>query len=61
MDLISIIVPCYNEQEVLLKFYNEMKKVIKEMSDVKFELIFVDDGSKDKTLSILKKYTLLLV
>ena len=55
MDLISIIVPCYNEQEVLLKFYNEMKKVIKEMSDVKFELIFVDDGSKDKTLSILKK------
>lgn len=55
MELISIIVPCYNEQEVLLKFYNEMKKVIKEMSDVKFELIFVDDGSKDKTLSILKK------
>ena len=55
MDLISIIVPCYNEQEVLLKFYNEMTKVIKEMSDVKFELIFVDDGSKDKTLSILKK------
>ncbi|MBQ9792731.1 MAG: glycosyltransferase family 2 protein [Clostridia bacterium] len=55
MSLISVVVPCYNEEKALSFFYEEMSKVRKEMSKEKFELIFVDDGSKDKTLEILKE------
>ena len=54
MDLISIVVPCYNEQEALPAFYKEIHKISKNMNEVEFEFIFVDDGSKDKTLSMLK-------
>lgn len=54
MDLISVVVPCYNEQESLPVFYEEINKVTKEMSNVDFEFIFVDDGSKDKTLELAK-------
>ena len=54
MELISIIVPCYNEQEALPAFYKEIYKVTKAMNHVKFEIIFVNDGSKDKTLSMLR-------
>lgn len=56
MELISIIIPCYNEEDAIPLFYEEIKKVIKKMAKkVNFELIFVDDGSKDKTLSICKE------
>lgn len=51
----SIIIPCYNEQEVLHLYYEEMKKIMDSMSFLSFELIFVDDGSKDNTLNILKE------
>lgn len=54
--LISVIVPCFNEEEAIPYFYEEIKKVSEKMNDVKFEYIFVDDGSKDKTLLILKAY-----
>lgn len=54
MDLISVVVPCYNEQESLPVFYEEITKVAKAMDYVNFEFIFIDDGSKDKTLSIAK-------
>ena len=50
---ISIIVPCYNEQDVLLIFYQEISGVLKSL-DYEYELIFVNDGSKDKTLDVLK-------
>ena len=50
---ISLIVPCYNEQEALPIFYRETKKVMESM-DCDYEMIFVNDGSKDATLSILK-------
>ena len=53
---ISVIVPCYNEEGNIKLFYDEIKNVINDM-DVKLELIFVDDGSKDDTLSIIKKIT----
>lgn len=53
MKKISIIVPCYNESESIPYFYEEVKKVIKEMG-VKLELLFVNDGSKDSTLDIIK-------
>ena len=55
--LISIIVPCYNEQEALPIFYNEMCKVASSMMvkfPVEFEFLFIDDGSKDRTLSMIK-------
>lgn len=47
--LISIIVPCYNEEEGLDLFYLELKKVISNINSYDFEIIFIDDGSKDKT------------
>lgn len=55
MDLISVVVPCYNEQESLPIFYDEVTKVADKMSDVKFEFIFIDDGSKDDTLALAKQ------
>lgn len=54
-DVISIVVPCYNEEESLPYFYKEINKIIDKMKKVKFELIFVNDGSKDNTLKILKE------
>ena len=55
MKKISIVVPCYNEEETLPIFYEEMQKIVKEMSkEAKFEFVFVNDGSKDKTLAILR-------
>ena len=53
-EKISVIVSCYNEEESLPLFYQEMDRVSKQMDNVNFEFIFVDDGSKDKTLPILK-------
>lgn len=52
---ISLIVPCYNEQEALPFFYKEVVKVMSTMS-YEYELVFVNDGSKDETLNLLKKY-----
>ncbi|MBR2678914.1 MAG: glycosyltransferase family 2 protein [Bacilli bacterium] len=54
-DLISVIVPCYNEEEALSLFYKEINKVSKEFTTVDLEFIFVNDGSKDKTLEEIKK------
>lgn len=54
--LLSIIVACYNEEEALPYFYNEICKVAEKMSEVRFEFLFVNDGSKDKTLEILKEF-----
>ena len=53
--LLTVIVPCYNEEEALHFFYREMEKVIGMMQDVEFELLFVNDGSRDKTLEQVKE------
>lgn len=53
--LISVIVPCYNEQEVLNMFYDEITRVAGEMTGYDFEFIFVNDGSRDNTLAICKQ------
>lgn len=59
MSLISVVVPCYNEQEVLPMFYEEIVKVAdgmkKEHSGVDFEFLFINDGSKDRTLQIFRE------
>ena len=52
---ISIIVPCYNEEEVLSQFYKELKKELKELKKLNYEIIFVDDGSEDNTINEIKK------
>lgn len=51
---ISVIVSCYNEQESIPYFYEEITKVADQMKSFHFEFLFVDDGSIDHTLSILK-------
>ncbi len=51
---ISLIIPCYNEEESLLPFYTELNSVSRDMTDYECEMLFIDDGTKDKTLSILK-------
>ena len=58
MKLLSMIVPCYNEEEVLPKFYEEMSSVlrtVRERFSVATELVFIDDGSKDGTLRKLRE------
>ena len=55
MEKISLIIPCYNEEESLPTLYAELKRVTAEMSEYAFEMLFVDDGSTDKTLSLLKE------
>ncbi len=53
MEKISIIVPCYNEQEVLPLFFAEITRVASLMGEYEFEFLFVDDGSKDKTMEVI--------
>ena len=53
--LISAIVPCYNEEEALPYFYKEICRVSGEMEEVDFEFLFIDDGSSDNTLAVLRK------
>ena len=55
MKKISIVVPCYNEEEAIPLFYEEINKTSKEIKDYEFEFIFVNDGSKDKSVSIMKE------
>lgn len=52
--MVSLIVPCYNEEEALPIFYRETKTVL-EKTEYSYELLFINDGSKDGTLAILKK------
>ena len=55
MEKISIIVPCYNEEKAIPLFYEELLKNLKGFhKSVEFEILFVNDGSKDDTLKILK-------
>lgn len=51
--LISIIIPCYNEEEAIPIFHKEVTKVLEDV-EYDYELMFINDGSKDKTLEVLK-------
>lgn len=53
---IVIIVPCYNEEAVLPLFYKEISAILNKIS-IKYEIIFINDGSSDNTLQIIKKLT----
>jgi len=58
VKLVSVVVPCYNEEEVLPMFYDEITKVTDGMTakwpELTFEFLFINDGSKDKTLEIFR-------
>jgi len=54
MKKISIIVPCYNEEEALPYFYEEIDKVMEEIKEAELELLFINDGSKDATLDVIR-------
>lgn len=54
MKKITVIVPCFNEQDALPIYYKEMCKVMHKMPEVEIEMLFVDDGSTDRTLSVMK-------
>ncbi|MBR5337744.1 MAG: glycosyltransferase family 2 protein [Lachnospiraceae bacterium] len=53
---ITIIVPVYNEQESLQAFYEELNRVTGEMKEQEFEILFIDDGSKDGSIEIIKGF-----
>ena len=55
MEKISIIVPCYNEEEAMPLFYDEISKTAATFDKVDFEFIFVNDGSRDKTLEVARE------
>lgn len=54
-DIISVVVPCFNEQESTDLFYTEFTKIMDSLPSADYELIFVDDGSSDNTLANIKK------
>src|SRR5436309_651434 len=55
--LISIVAPCYNEEDVLERFHEEVQKVADELLPLghDMELVYVDDGSRDGTLAVLQR------
>lgn len=55
MKKISIIVPAYNEEESLPFLYERLTKLIDSIENYKFEVLFINDGSKDKTLELIKE------
>ncbi len=57
MKKIDIIVPCYNEEESLEMFENCMESIFKELTEYEYSVIYVNDGSQDRTLDIIKAYS----
>ncbi len=55
-EKVSLVVPCYNEEEVLPYFYEEFCRVAKLLEEFEVEVIFVNDGSKDRTLETVKEF-----
>ena len=56
MKKITVIVPCFNEQDALPIYYKEMCRVMHKMPEVEIEMLFVDDGSTDATASIVQLF-----
>lgn len=58
MKKISVIVPCYNEEEVITLFHEEVSKSLKSIPNITYEIIFINDGSSDHTIDLLKMLSL---
>ena len=52
--IVSIMVPCYNEEASIPRFYEETKSVISTLPNYEWEILFINDGSRDHTLNILQ-------
>ena len=52
--LLSVVVPCYNEEDVIEMTYDRLVHVLGQNKEIDLEMVFIDDGSRDKTYSILK-------
>lgn len=57
MEKVSLVVPCYNEAEVLPYFYEEFCKIASKLNSFYLEVIFIDDGSHDETLNLIKSFS----
>lgn len=55
MNKLTIIIPCYNEEESIPYFYKEILKIQKDLVDLELDFLFIDDGSSDRTLEVLKE------
>ena len=55
IKLVTILVPAYNEQEVLHMLYERLKNIMDNLSSYRFEVLLVNDGSKDNTLAVMKE------
>ena len=53
--LVSILIPCYNEEESLPHLYREVRNIIDANNDYNWELFFINDGSKDNTMAIIRE------
>lgn len=53
--LLTIIVPCYNEEEAIPHFYKAIKDIEPQLASVDIEMLFIDDGSRDRTLEVCKE------
>ncbi len=56
MKKVTIIIPAYNEEESLPYLYERLEKLINEIKNYEFEILFVNDGSKDNTIKLIKEY-----
>ena len=53
---VTIIIPAYNEEEALPLLYDRLTKVLDNLTNYEFEMLFVNDGSKDKTIKLIKEF-----
>jgi dolichol-phosphate mannosyltransferase len=53
--LVSVVVPCFNEEEVIQETFRHLVESLEKLPRAEFELVFVDDGSRDRTLEILRE------
>lgn len=57
--LISIVIPCYNEEESIAETYRRLGSLAENRPDDRFEFVYVDDGSRDRTLELLRNFAIL--
>lgn len=57
MKKVSLIIPCFNEADGLPEFDKEINRMVSDLSDYCFEIIYVDDGSTDNTLQTIRKFS----
>ena len=55
MNQITIVVPCFNEEEVLKEFHKRVNGVLSAIEDCSFRILFINDGSRDRTLPMIQQ------